>query len=263
MVSRKNEAWKLNLRLFLLFLGSIIFVAILAKTAHIVQTSIYDGQNRFTAVLLNREEQNNLFVFSLEPKSKSILLLSFSQEVDFGQGNSLRKNVQEFVGAPIDSWIVGDLKIEDGRWNIDYRKLNKLDTNLTILDLVRLFIDSRTIDSHKIETIALGRDTSELESIASSFFYDRQIVAERKTIEVINGTNVAGRAAKIAKVITNMGNPVLFVKSATENVGKSKVFVREDSYTGEKIGSILNAPVSKISNPNTDIDIQVVIGEDY
>lgn len=276
---RKNEVWKLHLKLFLFFIGGILLIAFLTKLAQVIKSSIYDGQNRFTISLTSQEEANAVLIFSIEPKSKSISLLSFSGDTNFGEGQNFRKNVQEFVGASVDAWIKTNSKFDPAKGGTKFVKDNlsitnivvlirsgefrNIDTNLTILDFLRFWIDARSIGLDRVEIVALDQDVSRLESVASSLFYDSRVVRERKTIEIVNGTDVFGRGAKIARIITNMGNPVLFVKSGDAKVEKSLVYAQEESYTAQKISRILGIPISKFASSDTDIDIRVIIGEDY
>lgn len=269
VTNRKNEVWKLHLQLFLFFLGGILLIAFLTKTFQVIKNSKYDGQNRFIIALANREDRKNILLFSIEPTNKNISLLNFFSDTDLGEGNRFRKNVQELVGAPVDGIVItsSKLKVESSKLLKDSLSIanvialirsgefKNLGTNLTILDILKIFWDARAISLDRIEIGQLGA--------SSSLFYDNKVIRERKTIEIINSTDIAGQASKIARILNNMGNPVLFIKTGDVKEAQSIIYVREESYTGEKLARILGMPISKLEARDTDIDIRIVIGEDY
>lgn len=278
-MSKKNENWKIIFKFFLLFLGGIIFAAFLFKGVAIAKNSIYDGKNRFTLVLANKSSNQNFSIFSINPANHSLAFINIETDTDFGKKRQLQKNAQDFIGGPIDGWIVlnSELRIANSESlknalsignmigqarNGDFRDL---DTNLTILDLWRVWLDTTSINVDKIEAVNVSpsEDTAMLDRITSTLLYDGEVIGEKKTIEVINATEKAGLGAKVARIITNMGNPVLFIKSGDSKQAKSVIYIDKASYTAQKLSKILGIPISKNQNKDINVDIRIVVGEDY
>lgn len=316
MSKRRVKPWKINLKFFLLLVGGVILISLSFKTVNAFKKSIFDGQNRITLVLEKDERSDMALVFSLEPKEKRISLLIIPGNTnvqvpkDFGKyqlenvyelgklgsrgGELLRKTTQNFIGAPVDGWIVAKFQIsnEDGRSIIKDNLsmmtllgfvksggLGSLDTNLTIVDIVRIWFTARQVKFDKIEVVNLEKlnilektqlldgteifeiDPKALDQISFSLFNERQVLNEKKTVEIMNGTEVSGLGSDVARLITNMGGEVISIKNSREKIGSSSIVVSRDSYTASRISKSLGFPLIQKKNKEENDNILILLGE--
>lgn len=222
-------------------------------------------------------------------------------------GEILRKTMQDFVGTFVEGWMVVEGKLENKDWKIDDREtkslvkdsfslketilfiknggLTNLETNLTYFDIVRLWYQAKGVRLDKIEILELeeldvlkktqlldGKEVYEadlrhLDKISSGLFSSPIILAEKKTIEIVNGTDVPGLATTVARILGNAGGQVLFVKTAQEKIEKSSIIAHlGGSFTLRKISKMLNIQVAKQKEGEGGqnlTDILILIGEDY
>ncbi len=317
MSRQKNKSWELSLKFFFLFVGVIILLALIVKGGQIIRNSIFDGATRITLVLGTKGEKADLLVFSFEPKSKTAAILLIPQNINtqvaknFGTyqignvyqlgslnnppngGELLRETTQDFIGAPVDGWMIvgSEFRVQSSELNIQEIKalveksfwegVRGADTNLTLLDFGRIWyaigktkidkieiIDFQELNSLK-KTYLLDNaevyeiDPSSLDAVLGTLFYNPQVLAERSTVEIINGTGKAGFGNKLARIINNMGAQVLFVKTADGLIKNSSILARDKtSYTVSKISKSFQ--ISKIENKKeANVDISVLIGEDF
>lgn len=322
-VSRKKilpagrQAWELNLKFFFLFVSVIILLSLIIKGGQIIRDSIFDGTTRITLVLGTKGEKADLLVFSFEPKNKTATVLLIPQNINvqvaknFGTyqignvyelgslnnppngGGLLRETTQDFIGVPVDGWVVisSEFRVQSSELNTQEIKtlveksfwegVRGADTNLTLLDFGRIWyaISKTKIDKMEIidfqklnslkktylldNTEVFEVDSSSLDTVLGTLFYNPQVLAERRTVEIINGTGKAGFGNKLARIINNMGAQVLFVKTAEGLVKNSSILARDKtSYTVRKISRTFQ--ISKIEDKKeANVDISVFIGEDF
>lgn len=315
-MSKKQAHWKINLKLFIFLIGTIIFVSLVFRSFQLVTSSIFDPQNRITIVLASQDGSGKIVVFSLNPKEQSISLLIIPEKTevtvagDFGNytigsvyrlgnlsskkngGELLGKTIQGFLGVPIDGWAITKYPIsnqitkdsispKNALYLIKSGGLDALDTNLTMIDILRMWYVARAVTLNKIEFVDLEKlnalqktqllDSSQvykidpllLDPVSSDLFLDSRVLAEKKIVEIINGTTTAGLGARVARLTNNMGAQVLFVKTSNEKIAKSTIFTRQASYTAQKLGKSLGIAVILDKNRDISSDIQILLGEDY
>lgn len=311
MSRRKNKSWKLNLKFLFLFVAVIFLLSLIFKTGQVIKNSIFDGTTRITLVLGSKKEKADLLVFSLEPKAKTIKTLIIPANLDVqvaknfgtylignvyplgnlsptsgGGGELLRETVQEFIGAPVDGWMIANSKLDGGEVKVlvessFWEGVKGGETNLTLLDFIRIWYEVRQIKIDKIEAIDLKQlnifkktylldktevyqaDPATIDQVLGTLFHNPQVLAERKTVEIINGTGKTGFGNKLARIINNMGAQVLFVRTSDEPIKSSSIKTRDKaSYTVEKIRKTFK--IMKIENEKEiNADISILIGEDF
>lgn len=252
-MSRKKsniyKPWEKNLKLFLLITGGIIFISLAFRTITTFKNSLFDGQNRFTMLVAPGQEQD-LFIFSIEPKDK---YLTYSVISGINREAS-RRDVQDFIGAPVEGWMVIDKKLENRSLRLDVL-LGSKKTNLTIFDILRIWYVIHQAPPDRVERVN--------QPLIASRLVDREVLAEGKTIEIVNGTNKAGLGANVARIIENMGGNVVFVKTGKSDIEQSSIQIAQDSYTAKKIHRIFSIPLMREKSEDLNSDIQVLIGKDY
>lgn len=193
--------------------------------------------------------------------SKSLSVLSLEEKID-------PKDAQRFFEIPIDGFINSNFLEEDERADSFFLKsiLNygKLKTNLTILDMVKLFVFTKTIPSSNIniKNIEKNLGTEDTDIIVSKLFRDELIEKDNKTIQIINGTEITGLGNRLARLITNMSGKVIIVTTSdTPNKRSSILYFDKKTFTTEKLEKILGFETIQVGNKNI-ADITIIIGED-
>ncbi len=219
-------------------------------------------------------------------------------------GELLAETVQELLGVPIDGWVGmknGQLSMTGGKEEILQKKnsltswgiflkpqeivgtLRNLQTNLTIFDLAKVWFWAKNTRFDKIhflnmdETPALSllvladgsqaktADQTLLDTATKGLFEDTKVVNEQILIEVLNGGEKPGLAAKVARFITNLGGKVVNISNSSEEINqcrlKGEAKVRESS-TAWQLKRIFNCQVLA-DKPDSRADLQIIIGDEY
>jgi len=244
--------------IFFAFVFIFIFVSLIFKAVFIISKSRFDSENRFTISVTNDKD---LEIISFAPKSQSISVLKI-------EGYTKSLNVNSFLKIPIDGEVKSSLKIKDfkvsdlmAKFILNYRNLK---TNLTIVDILRLFIFSKTLPINYIydKTISISIDASTLDKIVPSLFSDEIIEKENTSIKIVNGTDVVGLGNRLGRLISNIGGNVIMIASSdtAQNLSTISYFGKK-TYTVEKINKILGFKLTKLDK-KAIADIVIVIGKD-
>ncbi len=219
-------------------------------------------------------------------------------------GKLLAETMQELIGLPIEGWIGGKQgtgNIEQGQetvlnaknnltsWGIFLRpgrileSLKNLKTNLTVMDLAKIWLRAKNTRFDKIffldleKTSALSPlvladgseaktlDLSLLDIATAGLFKESKVVNERILIEVLNGADKPGLASRVARLITNIGGKIVNVGTSQEKVDRCQIkgegqFV--ESFTASELSRVFNCEL-KTGKPDSRADLQLIIGEDY
>ena len=261
MRKKKNLKKKSNTKIAILFVAFVILIvaiSLISKFVLIVRQSQFDDQKRFTLTVSNTE---NIEVISFSPIGRSISRLKLSENLD-------SKTLGKFLAIPIDGFILGNfLEIDQKADSLLLKMIlnySKLETNLTIVDILKLFAFAKRLPESGVYERLISQDlsTSDIDSIVGRLVNDELIEKDRKTIQIINTTSVAGLGNRLARLITNMGGDVILVATEDSTQKSSTIsYIDNKNYTVEKLSKILN--FKTINVPSKGIaDITIVIGED-
>lgn len=255
MRKKKKQQKGENLRLGILFSFLVIFLIALSlafKIGGVVKESRFDGENQFTVNIGNKE------LVSFSPKTSSIFVLNTKGKVG---------NPGKFIGVPVDGFFVED-SFDFNKENITSNLLLMLTryedskTNLTVLDIARLYLFARTVQESGIEeqTVSMDIQALELGSILSNFS-DPEIVEEKKSIQVINATDTQGLGNRLANLVTNMGGNVILVTSQDPQEKSVIKFFGKESYTVDRLNTILGFKTEETKEKSV-ADVIITIGKD-
>lgn len=252
---KKEKSKSLNIALyFVFFVFFIILVSLLLKAFEEVGKSKFNGKNRFTVAVINK---NSADLVSVSRREGS--LIRFHIE-DIPNLNKLRS-----LSIPVDSYVKSEsFYFESPKLYFAKMLFSKrnLETDLSMVDLLKLSVYSFGTPNEKVREEASSiKESEQLSVLISSLFIDEAISSEKASIQITNATEVSGLGNKIAKYLTNMGGSVVLVNSSKETLGKSKIIYRQDSYTVRKISQILEIPAEK-KEMNSISDIIIIIGKD-
>ncbi|KKQ32541.1 MAG: hypothetical protein US48_C0022G0001, partial [Candidatus Levybacteria bacterium GW2011_GWA2_37_36] len=135
---------------FFAFLAFIVGISIIFKLITVVRAGQFDSSKRFTLTITNGK---NIEAISLSPDSKEISVFKLNDSVKFAE-------VGRFLEIPIDGFIVQnslDLNQKvDSLFVKTILNYNKLKTNLTIIDLLKLTMLARTIPESSVNVKMVG-----------------------------------------------------------------------------------------------------------
>lgn len=224
---------------------------------------------------------------------RAVYELGQSQKEGFGN-KLLADTLAAFLAIPIDGYL--DLTSVEGQRSAfelieDLRKnlfsglglLSGIRTNLTPWELLKLKMSLSGVRFDKIKQIDLEKldildkdnlldstpvytaDPVKLDSVVLDLA-DPQIVAEHKSIAVLNATDRPQLALKWARLITNLGGNVIITGNAKDRLQKT-IVLGEKSQTLERLQQIFT--ISDKISPSDEswvserAQITILLGEDF
>lgn len=261
MIRKTARVEKHNTRIaifFVIFVIAVIFISIVIKTMSLLGESRFDGKNRFTISVLTGK---NFKAVSFSPGNDSISVLKIEEE-------NKELKLGQFLKIPIDGFVVGnslktDKDITDLMSDVLFN-YNNVKTNLTIIDVLRLVLASKTTSENNIETysISTSLEYQKADKIVEKIFKNEEIEKENQTIEIINTTDIGGLGGRLARLLTNMGGNVIQVSTQNNSQKESVIlFDGKKNFTIERISKVLSfRPIA--SSKKSIADITIIIGED-
>ena len=245
-------AIKFLLLIFIIVLSSLVF-----KLGVLINKGSFDDTRRFTVSVHNDKAQE---LISFSPKSQTISILKIN-------GRVKASDLNRFLGIPIDADIKTDLDIQEKLPDLMGKlilKFNNLKTNLTIVDIFRLYLFSRTIPQNYIyeKEISSNLDNLNTDKLISHFFTDEIIEKENVSIKIINSTGINGLGNRLARLISNMGGNVVIVATEERLENQSSIsYFGKKTYTAERLAKILGFQLIK-ADKKAITDIIITIGKD-
>lgn len=262
MKKRKASQRSSNLKLavaFFAFVFSVILTSFLIRGAMMVKESIYDGSGRFT---LKVSDGKNAQLISFSKTSSSISILTI-------EGQSKNANIGHLLSIPIDGFLEASFFSQKHKVPslLSQALLHQrsVKTNLTVLDLLRLFLFSRSVSPVSIQkkSVDVRLSSLEIDKAIGRLFTDELIEKEKNIIEIVNGTEVGGLGNRLARLVTNMGGDVVIVKTADAPQNTSFIaYTANKSYTVERLSRVLRFKALKKTEEKTLADITITVGKD-
>lgn len=244
--------------IFFIFLALIVAVSLVFKLILVVRDGKFDDSKRFTVSISNNK---NLEVISLSPSVKSIAVFKLDKEIK-------PQTAGKFLEVPIDGFILEDSLDLNQKINSLFftavLNYNSLQTNMTIIDLLKLLFFTKDIGETKTITknIAIDLNPADMDKIVGQLVSDELIEKDNQTIQIINGTSIGGLGNRLARLVTNMGGDVIIVATSDSPKKKSVIsYIDKKTYTVERLSKVLKYEVAK-SAEFVISDITIIIGED-
>jgi hypothetical protein len=143
---------------------------------------------------------------------------------------------------------------------------DRLQTNMTVVDIVRLWLFTHSIRSNgivhkKIEGSLLSQE-NKADNLLHELFTDETIASENKSIQVINGTGVSGFGSEFSRILANSGATVISVTTARKEVPNTTIkYFGSSSYTVQRIEKILKEKANVLQKKGIS-DIIITLGKD-
>ncbi|MBI2613307.1 MAG: LytR C-terminal domain-containing protein [Candidatus Levybacteria bacterium] len=258
---KKKESRLRNTKIAIIFFVLLAFfvgLSLIFKIVLVVRAGQFDESRRFNLAVSNNKSTE---IMSLSGSSKAIAVFKLNRNIGSREAGRL-------LEIPIDGFIESsslDLSQKpDSLFLASILNAGTLQTNLTIIDLLKFLLLSKSIPGSAITTKDIAPDLNPLESdkIVGQLVSDELIEKDNQTIQVINGTQVGGLGNRLARLLTNIGGDVIIV--ATENNQRKQsiiLYIDKKTYTVERLQKILGYPAVK-EEKNAISDITIIIGED-
>lgn len=277
-MKRKREKENKSIRnavIFCSFIAILILLSLVAKIIFLISDSLYDGHHRFTIAII----QEPLLVLSFSEQAESISILVVSQK---DKQVTSKEKLSQLLRIPIDGYLADSIKSKKALIDVGNVKdlsdnkvfasrmkemllaYPRLKADVTIIDMIRFFLVSARVPSHKIKVAEITTKASDamIDEISSTLFQDATLAGENVSISIVNGTKIQGLGGRLERLLLNSGANVVAVSSSPSDIVRSEIVsVREDLYTVKKIASITGFPV--VVSKSVDIsDVIIRIGED-
>lgn len=243
--------------LFFIFITFIVLSSLIYKGITLVKESRFSN-HRFTVGITNGK---NYTFFSFSPKSRQISVLRIKE----GIGST---NLQKILAVYADGHIALDLiKKDEGVASVLWKTLlnfNRAKTNLGVVDLIKLLIFTKTVSASDIlaRNISLAATTFEIDKLAVSLLTDREVAKDNKTVEIINGTDVAGLGSFLARLLGNVGFNVVLVSTSDKEERVSAIYYSgKNTYSAEKLSKMFGFKTLQ-KEEGRIADIVILVGKD-
>lgn len=263
---RKKKEDKKAIKLafvFGLFVVFLILSAFFIKAVTIFLNSSYNSEGRFNIALYN----DSLRIASFAPEENEISILTVKS-----QRRLSASDAASMLKIPIDGFIDYNLSsegsLDEKLWNV-LINYNSVKTNLTIIDIARLWLFAKTAPSYLItsQTVSIPKDFSATEELATDkivnkIFSDSFIENEQLSIQITNSTGVSGLAQRLSRLISNIGGDVVLITTGDKESEVSEIlYSQELSYTVYRLSKILGINARKIESVEFS-DLIIIIGKD-
>lgn len=269
-----------SLRVAFLFSALVFCLFVIStsfKVVSIAAKSKFDSRHRFTIGVY--KEKSLFYTISFSPENQTISLLNIPEkrfsinkddpvkldEVKLGRYLSIP--IDDFIYYPSDKEerkVIENDKADDIIFDIlvNYRNVK---TQLTIIDVFRLWMYARTIPPRFVLTKEFPKDSEQflIDKVASTLFNDYSLSLEKKSIHIINGTEILGLGNRIARVLTNAGANVVAVSTSDKKIETSEIlYFDKKNYTTDKISKVLGIKIVKLEEGEGISDITIKLGKD-
>lgn len=269
--------------LFCLFIGLLIIGSIIFKAIFLIMQSKFDATHRFTVSVettSQKENEKNITIYSYAPDVKEMSIVNLPPKMHISE-----LNIGRYLGIPIDAQIVfnrpvaEDAALEnlfsdnqsspDGIMTRAFFNFYDLKTQLTEIDIFRLFLFAKSVPDHAITQKALKPDTKghlpdylTIDRLIAPLFIDAALADEKMSIQIINGADTAGLANRLGRVLLNMGANVVSVSTSDSIFPHSVIeYVGDKSYTVERLAKMFGWKTREVQKAGIS-DIIIKLGKD-
>jgi hypothetical protein len=203
-------------------------------------------------------------------------------EFDHRGGETLSGTLQEYLGVPVDGYYNSndDLKNLKSMFlspGFLFSKNSDVSFWQRIVFIKHLF----TTRFDKIKSVnlasfagplvladgsaALTLDRAEVDQVLSGILVENEVQAENLRVEVINTTKVMGLAARVARLLSNLGLTVVNIDGTASQISGCKISVEKSfrkSKTVNRIAKIYNCVVES-KEESGRAAVSVFLGTDY
>lgn len=246
-----------NIKIGILFSTLIVLLiafSIIGKMVYVFGQSKYDDSYPFS---LKINSEKSVQLLSIYPKQNKIVLLNISDP----------KKDEDLLAIMPYEGLVSKAQKEVNPGDIPSFFLSlingKADANLTIVDMLRMYLFSKTVSQDDILVSDISSlSEAEIDKAVLISFTDPTIISEDLRIEVVNATGVYGVGNNMAKLLTSLGANVIFVSTADDVEKNSIIYYTDDkNYTVRRFERVLGFE-TVVNKQKAISDVTVRIGQD-
>ncbi|MDO8639573.1 MAG: LytR C-terminal domain-containing protein, partial [bacterium] len=229
-MKKKNDRILSNTKIAVIFFVILLFfvsLSLVFKLVLVIRAGQFDDSKRFNLTISNNK---NLEVMSLASIAKTIAVFKLDRNIG-------SKEAGRFLKVPIEGFMQCnclDLNQKpDSLFLKAILNYKKVQTNLTIIDLVKLLVFSKKVTPGEITTKNISGDLipSELDKIVGRLVSDELIEKDNQTIQIINGTDIIGLGNRLARLVTNMGGDVIILATSDSTKKESVIsYIDQKTY---------------------------------
>ncbi len=245
----------------ILFVGIVVIVlvvSIASKVIFTIQRSIFDGQHQF--VLLLESPENKAALVGIDPADSKIVVLYIF--------NSKQDVIQSDMPIGIDASVHANMPVNTLH-DVEQQLLenvffpNSSTNGMTWYDVLRLYFLMKTMNTSDVTESKITLPANETQKTQSlTEFADPTIEKESVPVQIINATDISGKAGRLEAVLTNTGFSVIDVRTNQKVTSSSIIrYYGRISYTVEKLHRILGYPTRQTYTQMIGT-IQITIGKD-
>jgi len=262
MIKKRSTHATSSLKTAIFFISIVVVVLVIAISVKVVETmqkSIFDGQHQF--ILLFQSPQNKATLVAIDPSDTQLSALYIT--------NPKQESIQKDIPLGIDATIQTNLTINTVK-DIQHVLLasasmlsNQKHTNITWYDFLRLYFIAKTMNTATITEyhITLPANQTDIES-AEKRFIDPSLQKESAPIQIINASDITGKASSLEVLLNNTGYSVIDVRTnPTVDTFSVIRYYGTISYSLKKLQRILGYPIRQVHQQMIGA-IQIVIGKD-
>lgn len=246
--------------IFCAIVGLLITLSLSVKLFLAIKESKFDWNHQFILFLHTDPNAAKYVVFG--PSDHSIAILDVKGKIE-------KKQLDKQLGVTTEGTVKldGHLSKEqdiDRALLIAIFQYVKIEKSVSLYDLLRLFLFTKTVPGTKIsfERITLPYHEEIQNHRIQALFLDEKIRDEAVAIEVINGTNISGVGGRIERMITILGGNVVSVATAKNEVTTTTLMTNDlSSYTSKRLGKLFGIQATQIQK-NGLSDIILSVGTD-
>lgn len=259
---QKPSSTRGNLRLIFIFCAVVLLVitcSLLFRLFVLIRESKVDRAQTFTVAFIYKDSVDIVTISGSEKKLSHLKVVGQDTVEDTLLSIGLLPDAALVLQAPFEGYSHSSSYFYDAAL---HRK--GIITTLSLYDLMRLALLTKTISSSSMstESIHLSTDENSVDTIVSRMVRDQSLLRDDKTITVINASGVVGLGTKVARVLSNMGLTVVAINNGEKTQMTSDIsYYGNKSYTVSRLGSLLTI----VPKENTRLglsDIILTLGKD-
>jgi hypothetical protein len=251
------------LKVFLLVLVLFACVSLLYRIILSFNSSSfrYDTYN----VLLTEDKSH---LIRINRSKNKLSVISFPKVSNEARGSRLIASLA--LGQPVDAGIVykgkDSIDINNsfmtfglmmnllfGRNNFDFKNIN-------VVDILKIYLFTAQMSKNDKNVFSLESfENGVLDIEGEEIFYDSEIFNEKKSVQVVNSTNIDGLGSKLSDILKSMGYNIIAIESGSDRVSAINTLL-EQTVSVKRLKDLLGFPVI---NKKSDIsDVTIILGAD-
>jgi hypothetical protein len=265
------QGGKANLKYIKIFL-LVVFIAAVVSLSYKIFLTVKNSAFRystFNLLLLSNKED---YIIRINKDQKKLLIVKFPRNDELQ--NAKRGLARSLIaGIPVDGvgvyknagsdvnlnkFMSGGIFLSDflGSGGVKFTNVNKI-------DLIKIFLTTKGISKNDREEESTD-SLEEAKKVLTSKkgFSDQDIFNEKKSVQIINSTEVNGLGGELAAVLEDLGYNVVSIDSGNDST--SAIYSSDGTSAPiKRLKILLGIPVINSGAGTPIADIKIVVGKNF